>query len=116
MSNGIVSLVWYMSICLVFVLTGCAQNRGSHVGTLGRHEHRSVTAAEQPVAARAAPSPAAANVIHNKICPVTGEPNGSMGDSIPVTVGGQTLYVCCRGYVKKVKADPAKYFAIARNE
>ncbi len=55
-------------------------------------------------------------VIQNKLCPVMGEPLGSMGDPVPVTVGGETLFVCCRGCVKKVKADPAKYFAIARNE
>ncbi|EMI29069.1 hypothetical protein RESH_00393 [Rhodopirellula europaea SH398] len=55
-------------------------------------------------------------VINHKLCPVMGEPLGSMGDPVPVTVGGETLFVCCRGCVKKVKADPAKYFAIARNE
>ncbi|GAA4469922.1 hypothetical protein GCM10023156_62650 [Novipirellula rosea] len=55
-------------------------------------------------------------VINNKLCPVMGEPLGSMGDPVPVTVGGETLFVCCRGCVKKVKADPAKYFAIARIE
>ncbi len=101
LSNGIVSLVWSMTICLVFELTGCAQSRGSHVGTLGPHELGSVTAAEQSVAARAAHSPTGGIVMENKICPVTGEPNGSMGDSIPVTVDGQTLYVCCRGNYEK---------------
>ncbi|MDV6031466.1 MAG: hypothetical protein F9B45_15490 [Phycisphaera sp. RhM] len=55
-------------------------------------------------------------VINHKLCPVMGELLGSMGDPVPVTVGGETLFVCCRGCVKKVKADPAKYFAIARSE
>lgn len=42
-------------------------------------------------------------------CPVTGEPLGSMGTPIPVTVKGQTIYVCCRGCVAKVQADPNGY-------
>jgi len=41
-----------------------------------------------------------------KTCPVTGEPLGSMGAPIPVTVKGQTIYVCCRGCVAKVQRDP----------
>lgn len=44
-----------------------------------------------------------------KTCPVTGEPLGSMGAAIPVTVKGQTIYVCCRGCVAKVQRDPDGY-------
>jgi hypothetical protein len=29
-----------------------------------------------------------------------------MGTPIPVTVKGQTIYVCCRGCVAKVQRDP----------
>lgn len=32
-----------------------------------------------------------------------------MGTPIPVTVKGQTLYVCCRGCVTKVQNDPDGY-------
>jgi YHS domain-containing protein len=42
-------------------------------------------------------------------CPVTGEPLGSMDTPIPVTVKGQTIYVCCRGCVAKVQANPDFY-------
>lgn len=44
-----------------------------------------------------------------KTCPVTGEPLGSMGTPIAVTVKGQTVYVCCRGCVAKVQNDPDGY-------
>ena len=74
---------------------------------------------QSPVAGQPVPQSqvaSASGVINHKLCPVMGEPLGSMGDPVPVTVGGETLFVCCRGCVKKVKADPAKYFAIARNE
>lgn len=44
-----------------------------------------------------------------KTCPVMGEPLGSMGPPIPVTVGGQTIYVCCRGCATRVQRDPEQY-------
>ena len=46
-----------------------------------------------------------------KTCPVTGEELGSMGPAIPVTVQGQTVYVCCRGCVAKLQRDPNAYLA-----
>jgi hypothetical protein len=46
-----------------------------------------------------------------KNCPVMDEPLGSMGPAIPVTVQGQTIYVCCRGCAAKVQRDPDKYLA-----
>lgn len=46
-----------------------------------------------------------------KLCPVTGEELGSMGTPIAVTVGGQTVYVCCRGCAGKAQADPERTLA-----
>ncbi len=46
-----------------------------------------------------------------KTCPVTGEELGSMGKPVPVTVKGQTVYVCCRGCAGKAQADPDKTLA-----
>ncbi|TWT35343.1 Archaeal TRASH domain protein [Posidoniimonas corsicana] len=46
-----------------------------------------------------------------KVCPVSNQPLGSMGDPIPVTVGDDTIYVCCAGCVGKVKAEFSKYLA-----
>lgn len=42
-------------------------------------------------------------------CPVTGEPLDTSGGAIPVTVRGQTVYVCCRACAAKVKANPDTY-------
>lgn len=61
------------------------------------------------VAANASSSPAQGLYGGQKTCPVTGEPLGDMGTPIPVTVKGQTLYVCCRGCVAKVQRDPDGY-------
>lgn len=44
-------------------------------------------------------------------CPVTGEELGSMGDPLPVSVRGETVYVCCRGCAAKAQADPGKTLA-----
>ena len=52
----------------------------------------------------------AAAIATQKVCPVSGQALGSMGRSIPVTVGGKTVYVCCAGCVDAVKENPAKYF------
>lgn len=54
---------------------------------------------------------AAAAIAEQKVCPVSGEPLGSMGEPIAVEVGGKTVYVCCKGCIDAVKANPAKYVA-----
>ena len=51
----------------------------------------------------------AAAIAKQKVCPVSGQPLGSMGDPIAVTKGDQTLYVCCAGCVQKAKANFATY-------
>ena len=42
---------------------------------------------------------------------MTGETLGEMGAAVPVNIKGQTIYVCCQGWVAKVKADPDTYLA-----
>ena len=54
-------------------------------------------------------SPATARA--QRSCPVTGEDLGSMGNPIPVTVKGETIFVCCKGCIKKVQQNPDKYLA-----
>ena len=45
-------------------------------------------------------------------CPVMDEPLGSMGGPIKVTVGDKPIFLCCKGCIKKVQAEPAKYLAL----
>lgn len=146
MINAMKPLVWPVALSLVFVFSGCARDRTalvgmphagggcggcgsspSPVGYAAVADYRAIGGAAMPqqdtshqaTASHSMQQPVVASgggVINHKLCPVMGEPLGSMGDPVPVTVGGETLFVCCRGCVKKVKADPAKYFAIARNE
>lgn len=44
-------------------------------------------------------------------CPVMDEPLGSMGQPIKVSVGDKPIFLCCKGCIKKVQAEPAKYLA-----
>lgn len=40
-----------------------------------------------------------------KICPVSGEPLGSMGTPIKVTVGDRSLFVCCSGCEEEARKN-----------
>jgi hypothetical protein len=44
-----------------------------------------------------------------KVCPVSNEPLGSMGEPIKVTVNGQHIFVCCKGCIDELKANFDKY-------
>lgn len=56
---------------------------------------------------------AEAAIARQKICPVSGKPLGSMGEPVKVMVGDKPIYLCCKGCVKKVQAQPAEYLARA---
>lgn len=51
-------------------------------------------------------------VAEQATCPVMDEPLGSMGRPIKVMVGDKPIFLCCKGCIKKVQADPAKYLAM----
>lgn len=46
-----------------------------------------------------------------KICPVSGEPLGSMGAPPKVTVAGHEVFVCCAPCADALQKEPEKYFA-----
>jgi YHS domain-containing protein len=45
-------------------------------------------------------------------CPVMDEPLGSMGGTVKVMVGEKPIFLCCKGCIKKVQEEPAKYLSI----
>lgn len=49
--------------------------------------------------------------IAQKVCPVSGEPLGSMGKPIKVTVDGKSLFICCEGCQDPAKEKFAEYYA-----
>jgi YHS domain-containing protein len=54
----------------------------------------------------------AAAIAAQKVCPVMDEPLGGMGTPIKVMVGDKPIYLCCKGCIKKIEAEPAKYLAM----
>lgn len=44
-----------------------------------------------------------------RTCPVTGGLLGGHGKPLKVAINGKTIYVCCRGCIADLKANPAKY-------
>lgn len=46
-----------------------------------------------------------------KVCPVSGEPLGSMGTPVKITVEGRDVFLCCAHCEDAIKADPQKYLA-----
>lgn len=46
-----------------------------------------------------------------KVCPVSGEPLGSMGKPVKVSAKGRTVFLCCDGCEESIKKDPDKYLA-----
>ena len=49
-----------------------------------------------------------------KVCPVSGQPLGSMGTPIKMTVKGQEVFICCRACRKPLEKNPDKYLAKMR--
>ena len=46
-----------------------------------------------------------------KTCPVSKEALDSMGGPLKVTLGDKSTFICCKGCLKKVEADPGKYLS-----
>lgn len=59
--------------------------------------------------------PAAAEV-GNKICPVSGEEVGEMGEVVKYEYNGKIYNLCCPACKKDFSKDPEKYSKIAEDE
>jgi YHS domain-containing protein len=44
-----------------------------------------------------------------RTCPVSGEPLGSMGVPIKLTVAGQDVFICCEGCKEDLLKNPDQY-------
>ncbi|WP_425399188.1 hypothetical protein [Aeoliella sp.] len=54
----------------------------------------------------------AAAIAAQKVCPVMDEALGGMGTPIKVMIGDKPIFLCCKGCIKKIQAEPAKYLAM----
>ena len=76
---------------------------GEHAGHTGHGEHEKelsqLSAADRALAEK------------QQVCPVSGQPLGSMGKPYKVTVKGQEVFLCCQGCEGEIKENPEKYLA-----
>ena len=54
--------------------------------------------------------------VGNKICPVSGEKIGEMGEAFNFEYKGKVYHMCCAMCAKDFKKDPEKYSKIAEDE
>lgn len=99
---------------------GCSSSRGCRSGcSADARRDAAVVPAAAPATHPGGPGvlpPTAAKYGGQRTCPVMGDVLGEMGEPIPVSVKGQTVFVCCKGCVAKVQRDPDKYLAAASAE
>jgi len=50
-------------------------------------------------------------IARQKLCPVTDEPLGSMGAPVKLVVEGRTVFICCKGCERELRAGAKKYLA-----
>lgn len=103
---------------LPLFVTGCLHRTGCRECGTGSARLATVDPQLNGTADICRPSPTAnagTAATRQTTCPVTGEKLGSMGPPIPVSVKGETIYVCCQGCVDAVRTEPAKYLAIVRS-
>jgi hypothetical protein len=48
-----------------------------------------------------------------KVCPVSKEDLDSMGGPLKVSRGDKAIFICCKGCLEKIQADPDRYFGAA---
>jgi YHS domain-containing protein len=51
-------------------------------------------------------------IARQRVCPVMDEPLGGMGQPLKVMIGDKPVYLCCKGCVKKIEAEPLKYLEL----
>lgn len=72
-----------------------------------------LTRSKPPVTVVALTEADQAAVQAQETCPVMGTRLGDHGRPIKVLVGGQAVYLCCKGCLGRVKADPKPFAAKA---
>jgi hypothetical protein len=53
-------------------------------------------------------------IAKQKICPVTGEPLGSMGTPVRVVLEGKPVFICCKGCESELRSNPKQYLSKLR--
>jgi len=127
MRSVLLSTITGLGLATGVLLTGCGQPAGKGPSAkpappappaekkaeAPKPEPKAAEADKKAVPEGLAELPEADRVLaeKQKVCPVSGEPLGSMGKPIKVEVKGRTVFLCCEGCEADLKKDPDKYLA-----
>lgn len=92
---------WIAAMAILLCFTGCGssgptQKTAAELQAEIRAALAQLPAAEKPLAET------------QKVCPITGEPLGSMGVPPKLTLKGKVVFICCLACKGDVEADPDK--------
>ena len=88
-------------------LSGCGQPKAEPIAA----PHAEVEDASPPGGLASLSAADREAALAQKICPVSGQPLGSMGTPPKVHVDGRDVFICCASCEAPLLADPAKHLA-----
>lgn len=98
LSTLVIAMVGMLASSVIAAQQSTAESRATAVAS---HDASTLAAAKKPTDKEL--------IERQKICPVSDQPLGSMGEPVKVVVKGRTVFLCCAGCKKKLMADPDKY-------
>lgn len=101
MKQHIIKLLASIVVTVTFVACSSSQDgANSHEGHNHATESHGMMNQSEPTKEVAA-----------KMCPVSGEELGSMGEPVKVSHEGHEVKLCCQDCIKQFESDPTKYLA-----
>jgi hypothetical protein len=95
----------FAGVCLMAMIVGCTKPAAEK--TTSENEAEKVSANAEIPEGIAELSPEDQKLaLAQKICPVSGEPLGSMGKPPKITLEGTEIFLCCKGCEGDAMADP----------
>jgi membrane fusion protein, copper/silver efflux system len=94
---------WFFGVAGLIATAGCG-------GSSSNPAPKQAGADQAEITATLAKLPAVDKTLAEaqKICPITGEPLGSMGVPPKLTLKGETVFLCCLACKGDAEADPEK--------
>jgi Cu(I)/Ag(I) efflux system membrane fusion protein len=108
---------------LAIATGGCSKSATPTASETSAATSRSSSAADADAKAQDSPDPKItaalaklsaedrALAVKQKLCPVSGEPLGSMGAPVKVDVKGNAVFICCDGCREQLLAKPDEFLA-----
>ncbi len=112
------SLVAMLGLAILLLAPGCSsggsnENKAAATTSSNATETAKDVAPDADIASGLAKLTAEdrALALSQKICPVSGERLGEMGEPVKLDVKGQPVFICCEGCKDKILSHPDEYLA-----